>query len=120
MTACELVRHEIRAPALALGLGQGGTTHRWLPVGKRSRNRKSEAAIANIDPSDVCDSSVHVGDLNLVTRLDVIYIPEVKNSLEGGSLGLSVELLTDRLFFLLPAVLFFRWGRSVFAIGRKV
>lgn len=66
------------------------------------------------------DSSVHVGDLDLVTHLDVIYIPEVKNSLEGGTLGLSVELLTDRLFFLLPAVLFFRWGRSVFAIGRKV
>lgn len=92
---------------------RGSTTHSWLPAGKGPRNRKSEAAIANIYPSDVCD-------LDLVTRLDVIYIPEVKNSLEGGTLDLSVELLTDRLFFLLPSVLFFPCGRSVFAIGRKV
>jgi hypothetical protein len=55
-----------------------------------------------------------------VTRLGVIYIPEVKNSLEGGTLDLPVELLTDRLFLPLPDVLFFPCGRSVFAIGRKV
>ena len=115
------------------------------------RFAKRKAPAADIYLSDICDPSLHVGELDLVTSLDVIYIPGVKNSLEGlhrivakvrrggllvlnlpaydwlysehdvaihtsqrftvrgvrallGSLGLSVELLTYRLCFLLPAV----------------
>ena len=60
--------------------------------------------------SNICDPSTHVGNLDLVTNLDVIYIREVKNSLDGGILGLSVELLTHRFFFLLPAIVLFPWG----------
>ncbi len=54
-----------------------------------------------------------------MTGLDVIYIREVKNSLDGGILGLSVELLTHRFLFLLPAVVLFSFGSSVYTFGRK-
>ena len=112
---------------------------------------RSKAAGADIYQSDICNPTIHVDDLDLVTSLDVIYIPGARRALDGlralasrlrkggllvlnlpahdwlysehdlavhtsqrfttgqvaallGELGLSVEVLTYRLFFLFPAV----------------